>query len=84
MYIHVHVHVHVVNVYIYMYMYACMYMSHQAHQEQRTDEEALHGSEMKQQEMLNRQQQLEEQRHVYSIHVHVQCIITHVCNMYRT
>ena len=46
-------------------MHACtLYMSHQAHQEQRTDEEALHGSEMKRQELLNRKQQLEEQRHV--------------------
>ena len=61
-----------------MYMYICIYMyvlymymylhtinianGVQVRLEQRTDEEALHGSEMKKQELLNRKKQLQEQR----------------------
>ena len=80
MYTHVHVHVHV-HVCVHAYDEHCELV--QVRLEQRTDEEVLHGSEMKKQELLNRKKQLEEQRltactFVY-IHVHVHvCSCTHV------
>ena len=76
--IHISTHVHVHTVYIYLHVHICT----QGKLELRTDEEALQQSEMKKQELLNRKQQLEEQRCTACTQLLSSTMNTSLCYLY--